>query len=152
MSSALFALFLPDRTRQKQHGALAQLSDGGEAFLSAARDDRSQRKKTNTWGRTSRLKNDGCFIGYVSDRVTCPFFGFYFRGTKRDKVKGGQEVHVTCFIFFSNIDLKSQPLSPAECFGTWCAGWELSAPSSFHQQPRAVVLNATKITRRPFKG
>lgn len=156
MSSALFALFLPDRTRQKQHGALAQLSDGGEAFLSAARDDRSQRKKKkkNTWWRTSRLKNDGCFIGYVADRATCPFFGlgiFSWNKARQGERRSGSSRNMFYFFFqyWSKI---------AASFPSWmflgrdvqdgsCRLWAL-----FIDSPRAVVLNATKIPRRPFKG
>lgn len=112
--------------------------------------DRKEKKKhlrTNVSSEERRA--------FISDRVTCPFFGsfFFFRGTKRDKVKGGQEVHVTCFIFFSNIDLKIAASFPSRMFlgrdvqdGS-CRLWAL-----FNDSPRAVVLNATKIPRRPFKG
>lgn len=153
MSSAPFALFLPDRTRQKQHGALAQLSDGGEAFLSAARDDRSQREKKNTWGRTSRLKNDGCFIGYVSEWVTCPFFGGFSSWNKARQGERGSGSSRNMFYFFFQCWSKIAASFPSRMFlgrdvqdGS-CRLWAL-----FIDSPLAVVFNATKIPRRPFKG
>lgn len=103
--------------------------------------DRKEKKK-NTWGRTSRLKNDGCFIGYVSDRVTCPFFGsFFFSWNKARQGERGSGSSRNMFYFFFQYWSKIAASFPSTMFfGTWCAGWELSALSSFHRQPPCCCI------------
>lgn len=155
MPSALFALFSGD----KNNTALSLgFQTGGEAFLRAARDDRSERKNPKKeqhlrTGASSAILETLCEDGdahrqklaeerwiysmYVSDRVTCLFLVF-----SRNKERQGERG--SCFLFFVSILIKNRSLFPQQSVsGRDVQDGSSRALSSFHQQPRAGVFNAS---------